>query len=177
MIILRSWISTWVYKLNFLYQSTVCYLIHIPFKLFHRMLQHTKCCGGSRVPVLLQDPLTHELLMAEATFLVKVDPSQTAETIAKLFVEQIVCHHGIPEELLSDRGANSLMQEICKLLGMHMINTSGYHPQMDGLVEKFNSTLINMIAKCSEESPCEWDSKLPYVLFVYRTYAQESTLW
>ena len=103
---------------------------------------------------------------------------QTAETIAKLFVEQIVCRHGIPEELLSDRGANflsTLMQEVCKLLRVKKLNTSGYHPQTDGLVEKFNSTLINMIAKCSEDNPCEWDSKLPYVLFAYRASAQQST--
>ena len=64
---------------------------------------------------------------------------QTAETIARLFMEQIVCHHGIPEQLLPDRSANflfSLMQEVCKLLGVKKLNTSGYHPQTDGLVEK-----------------------------------------
>ena len=62
---------------------------------------------------------------------------QTVETIAKLFVEQIVCRHGIPEHLLSDRGTNflsTLMQEVCKLLGVKKLNTSGYHPQTDGLV-------------------------------------------
>ena len=76
-------------------------------------------------------------------------PDQKAETIAKLFVENIVCCHGIPVELLSDRGTNflsSLIQEVCKLLGARKINT-GYHLQTDGLVEKFNSTLIAMIAK------------------------------
>ena len=76
---------------------------------------------------------------------------QKAETLARLFVENIVCRHGIPEELLSDRGANflsTLVREVCKLLGVKKINTSGYHPQTDGLVEKFNSTLINMVAKC-----------------------------
>lgn len=65
-------------------------------------------------------------------------PDQKAETIAKLFVEKIVCCHGIPEELLSDRGANflsGLIQEICRLLGVKKINTSGYHPHTDGLVE------------------------------------------
>ena len=77
-------------------------------------------------------------------------PDQKAETIAKLFVKNIVCRHGIPEELLSDHGANflsTLIQEVCQLLGVEKINTSGYHPQTDGLVEKFNSTLISMIAK------------------------------
>lgn len=95
-------------------------------------------------------------------------PDQKAEKIAKLFVDHIICRHGIPEELLSDTGANflsSLMQEVCQLLGVKKLNTLGYHPQMDGLVEKFNSTLINMIAKSSEESPGEWDatSYLPIV--------------
>ena len=74
---------------------------------------------------------------------------QSAETIAKLFTEEIMCRHGIPEELLSDQGANflsNLIQELCKILGMRKLNTSSYHPQTNGMVEKFNSTLINMIA-------------------------------
>ena len=72
---------------------------------------------------------------------------QTAETIARLFAEEIICRHGIPEELLSDQGANflsNLVLELCKILG---VNTSGYHPQTDGMVERFNSTLTSMIAK------------------------------
>lgn len=105
-------------------------------------------------------------------------PDQKMETIAKLFVEQIVCRHGIPEELLSDRGANflsALVEDICKLLGVRKINTSGYHPQTDGLVEKFNSTLVNMIAKSCDISDRDWDDHLDYLLFAYRASAQEST--
>ena len=62
-------------------------------------------------------------------------PDQKAETIAPLFLEHIVCRHSIPEELLSDRGTNflsNLMQEICQVMGVKKINTSGYHPQTDG---------------------------------------------
>ena len=64
-------------------------------------------------------------------------PDQKAETIAKLFLEHVVCRHGILEELLSDRGTNflsSLVHEVCQVLGVRKINTSGYHPQTDGLV-------------------------------------------
>lgn len=102
---------------------------------------------------------------------------QTAKTNST-FVEQIVCHHGIPQELLSDRGQNflsTLMQEVCRLLQVKKLNTSGYHPQTDGLVEKFNSTLIEMIAKCASDKPLDWDTRLPYLLFAYRSSAQEST--
>ena len=79
---------------------------------------------------------------------------QKAETIARLLVEEVISRHGVPEHLLSDRGPNflsMLVQEICKLVGTTKINTSGYHPQCDGLVERFNGTLINMFAqKCWE---------------------------
>ena len=49
---------------------------------------------------------------------------QTAFTTAKLFVEEIVCHHGVPSQLLSDRGAaflSYLMTENCKLLGKNRL--------------------------------------------------------
>ena len=60
-------------------------------------------------------------------------------------------------------------------MGVKKINTSGYHPQTDGLVEKFNSTLVNLIAKCCETKKRDWDIHLPYLLFAYRTMVQEST--
>ena len=89
---------------------------------------------------------------------------QQATTIATLLIEHIICRHGVPEELLSDRGTNFLSDivlELCSLLGIKKINTSGYHPQTDGLVEKFNSTLQNMIAKSTDPNGMEWDKKLP----------------
>ena len=102
---------------------------------------------------------------------------QRAETIARLLVENIVCRHGVPEELLSDRSANflsDLILEMCSLLGIRKVNTSGYHPQTDGLVEIFNSTITNMIAKYVDVS-VEWDKQLSMLLFAYCTTIQEST--
>ena len=104
-------------------------------------------------------------------------PDQETTTIARLFVDHVVCHHGAPQELLFDRGANflsSLVQEVCKILGVKKINTSGYHPQTDGLVEKFYSTLISMIAKSVVARPADWDTQLLCLLFAYRASAQES---
>ena len=103
---------------------------------------------------------------------------QSAETIARLFVEHIVGRHGVPEQLLSDRGANflsSLMLEVCKLMGTTKVNTSGYHPQCDGLFERFNGTLTTMLSKCVEKKGRDWDAHLPYLLFAYHVAVQEST--
>ena len=98
---------------------------------------------------------------------------QKADTIARLLVQNVVARHGVPQRLLSDRGSNSpslLVQEVCKLLGTTKVNTSGYHPQCDGLVEKFNSTLINMLSKSVDKYGRDWDVHLPYLLFAY-TYS------
>ena len=86
--------------------------------------------------------------------------------------------HGVPEHLLSDRGANflsALVQEVCKLVGATKLNISGYHLQCDGLVEKFNGTLVNMLSKSVSKYGRDWDQHLPYLLFAYRVAVQEST--
>ena len=141
---------------------------------FHRVgvdvLQLPLTEAGNHYVVVFQDYLT-KWVEAFAT------PNQIAETIAHLLVNEI-CRHGVPEHLLSDRGANflsELEQDVCKLLPIKKINTSGYHPQTDGLVEKFNSTLINMISKVAQSSGRDWDCHLPYLLFAYRASVHEST--
>ena len=71
-------------------------------------------------------------------------PSVGATVIARLLVDEIIARHGAPRVLLSDRGTNVLSKivaEVCKIFRIHKVNTSSYHPQTDGLVERFNSTL------------------------------------
>ena len=65
--------------------------------------------------------------------------------------------------------------EICELLGVEKFNTTAYHPQMDGLAQRFNRTLTDMLAKRVERSGKDWDAHLPFVLFAYRASLQEST--
>ena len=103
---------------------------------------------------------------------------QTAATIARLLVEEIVSCHGVPTEILSDSGKSflsSLMKEIVKLLGIHQTNTTAYHPQTDGLVERFNRTLTAMLAKTAKKGGRDWDKHLPYILFAYCDSEQQST--
>ena len=86
--------------------------------------------------------------------------------------------HGVPRELPSDRGAaflSSLLQEICQIMGMRKVNTTAYQLQGDGLVQRFHRTLVKMLSKTFERTGKDWDQKLPYVLFAYRTSVQEST--
>lgn len=105
-------------------------------------------------------------------------PDQTSESIARLLVDAVICRHGVPRELLSDRGANllsELMRGVCTLTGMKKVNTTAAHPQTDGLVENFNKTLRAMLAKHSQTLGCNWDVHLHQLLFAYRTKPHMST--
>ena len=64
---------------------------------------------------------------------------------------------------------------MCKLLGIKKTRTTAYHPQSDGLVERFNRTLLNLLSIAAREDTCNWDSYLPLLMFAYRTSVQEST--
>ena len=105
-------------------------------------------------------------------------PDQSAATVAKLLVEEVVSRHGVPTEVLSDRGRaflSGLMEEVGKILGFRKINTTAYHPQTDGLVERYNRTLTAMLAKTVDQGTRDWDEQIPFVLFAYRACQQQST--
>ncbi len=102
---------------------------------------------------------------------------QTATTIAKAFLEEVVLRHGCPLMVLSDQGSNFLsktMSEIVILCGATKLNTSPYHPQTDGLVERFNKTLPTILSMYVQKNQRDWDEYLPYALFSYRTSIHES---
>ena len=70
---------------------------------------------------------------------------------------------------------SKLLLSVCECLGVEKMNTSAYHPQTYGLVERFNHTLLDMLAKSVSPGVSEWDERLPYVLFTYRASMQLST--
>ena len=79
-------------------------------------------------------------------------PAAGIETfvIARLLVDEIIARHSAPlRVLLSDRGINflsKLVAEACKIFQIQKVNTSSFHPQTDGLVERFNSTLCQSLS-------------------------------
>ena len=97
---------------------------------------------------------------------------QTADVIASILVNKIIFRFGSPRTLLSDRGSQFLgrvVRQTCRLFKIKKANTTAYHPQCDGLVEKFNSTLIKMISKYCDANQQNWDEYIDSALFAYRT--------
>ena len=102
----------------------------------------------------------------------------TAADVAKAFVEKWVLRFEAPDTLHTDQGTNfysQLMSEVCTLLNRERSRTSPYRPQGNGQVERHIRVLADVIKKYCSENPREWESILPYVLFVYKTTVQKST--
>ena len=104
-------------------------------------------------------------------------PSVEATVIARLLVDEIISRHGAPRVLLSDRGTNFLSKivaDVCKIFQIHKVNTSSYHPQTDGLVERFNSTLCQSLSMYVAKNQKDWDDFIPLILFAHRTSVLEA---
>ena len=101
----------------------------------------------------------------------------TAENVVKFLYETIICRYGCPKIILSDRGThfnNKLVDGLCQKFEIKHKLSLPYHPQTNGLVERFNRTLCEALAKLSQEEN-KWDNYIESVLFAYRTMKHGTT--
>ncbi|KAM9757960.1 uncharacterized protein ACNS7B_005079 [Menidia menidia] len=114
-----------------------------------------------------------------ATKYPEVFPLKTIKARAVAFsLVQHFSRVGIPCEIVTDQGTNlmsTLLKQVYQLLGIKGVRTTPYHPQTDGLTERFNQTLKQMLRKFVDETGSDWDQWLPYLLFAYREVPQAST--
>ena len=87
-------------------------------------------------------------------------PNQEATTVARQFIVKFVCRYGAPLQILRHQGAqfqSQLFAEMCQLLNIDKTRTSSYHPQTDGLVDRFNRTLTSMLSHFVNDHQKDWD--------------------
>src|ERR1043165_7614273 len=104
-------------------------------------------------------------------------PDTTAKEISNFIYEDIICRHRCPEKILSDRGThfnNQIVEELMKKFQIKHRFSTPYHSQTNGLVERFNKTLCESLAKLTDEGK-NWDRYISPVLFAYRTKQHKST--
>ncbi|CAG2197984.1 unnamed protein product [Mytilus edulis] len=102
----------------------------------------------------------------------------TAEEVAEIFVSQFVSRFGVPKQLHTDRGTqfeSKLFQDLCSRLKIDKTRTTAMHPQSDGMVERLNRTLEDILSKYVTKHQKDWDEHLQLALMAYRSSDHEST--
>jgi len=105
-------------------------------------------------------------------------PDQEATTVAEVLVQNWISRFGVPLQIHSDQGTNfnsAVFTGICDLLGMEKTRTTPLHPESDGMVERFNRTILNHLSLFVSRNQKDWDLKLPLCLLAYRSATHETT--
>lgn len=101
-----------------------------------------------------------------------------ANTIADCIHDRLICRHGCPTKLLSDRGPQFLaapVKRLCKRYGINKVFTTAYHPQGDPQAESFMKILGNSLTVLVQEREDDWDRFCDSVAFAYRTALHPTT--
>ena len=106
-------------------------------------------------------------------------PNQLACTVAEIFVKRWVYDWGEPLTLHTDQGSNfnsDLMRQVCELLQIGKTRTSPYHPQGNAQNERYNQTVINIVAKLTDKQEYNnWDDVLPTAVCAYNSTEHAAT--
>lgn len=92
-----------------------------------------------------------------------------AVTVATFLYEQVYCVFGPMTSILSDNASHFRAEVVSRLMNLVKSKqkfTSVYKPSTNGMVEKFNGTLVNSLRKLSDLHPKSWDEYIPLVLYV-----------
>ncbi|GBL72222.1 Retrovirus-related Pol polyprotein from transposon 412 [Araneus ventricosus] len=103
-------------------------------------------------------------------------PDQEASTVAEELVRSWISCYGVPMILHSDQGTNfnsALFTKLCELLGILKTRTTALHPESDGMVERFNRTILNHLSLFVLRNQTDWDTHLPLFLLAYRSAEHE----
>ena len=113
-----------------------------------------KSLGGFQHMLVITDHFTRYAMAVPTR-------NQTARTTAEAFFNNFIDNFGLPKKIHSDQGANfegKLIKELCNITGMKKSRTSPYHPSGNGMTEKFNRTLLDMLGTIEPAKKSDWKS-------------------
>lgn len=120
---------------------------------------------GHKYILTCQDNLSKYLIAAPME-------SQTAEEVSDKFIEHVILIYGIPNQILTDQGTNfmsEIFKRVCKLLKIEKMNTTAYHPESNGAIERTHKTLINYLRCFCHEKNDQWHKWVKFATFAYNT--------
>ena len=104
--------------------------------------------------------------------------NQLAKTTAKVLFDNFIVHYGFPARLHSAQGRNfesSVIRELCSLAGVEKSRTTPYHAMGNGMAERFNQTLLNMLGTLENHQKEDWKSFVAPLVHAYNATKHDST--
>jgi hypothetical protein len=102
----------------------------------------------------------------------------SSEGLARLFRDYVWKHHGLPEQVISDRGpqfVSGFLKELYNVLGIQMAASTAYHPQTDGQTERANQEIEQYLRLFVNHRQDDWAEWLPLAEFAHNNRVQAST--
>jgi hypothetical protein len=115
--------------------------------------------------------------LTKSTHFIPVAMTFRVRQYAELYISHIVCYHGIPKTIISDRGSifvARFWEQLHECLGTHLIRSSAYHLQTDGQTKRVNQIIKDMLHACVLTDGPKWDKHLPLAEFSYNNSYQDS---
>jgi hypothetical protein len=115
--------------------------------------------------------------LTKVAHFIPVKTTYSGLQLAELYMSRIVCLHGVPKKIVSDRGIQfTLMfwERLYETLHTQLRFSSAYHPQTDGQTERVNQILVDMLRACALQYGRSWDNSLLYDEFSYNNNYEES---
>jgi transposase InsO family protein len=108
---------------------------------------------------------------------IPVNTTYCGAKLAELYVSRIVCLHGVPKKIMSDRDSqftSKFWENLRESMETKLNFSSAYHPQTDGQTERTNKILEDMLRACAPKYGKSRDKSLPYTEFSYNNRYQAS---
>jgi hypothetical protein len=115
--------------------------------------------------------------LSKSTYFIPVNTKYRVEKYAEIYIAHMLCLHGVPKTIISDRGSQFVArfwEQLHASLVTHLIHSSTYHPQTDGQTERVNQILKDMLRAYAMKYQGSWDKNLPWAEFSYNNSYQES---
>lgn len=102
----------------------------------------------------------------------------TTQEVINFIEKSIIAIHGQPKNIITDRGVQFRSKQWKDFIRKRNINhnmTSGYHPQANGIDERFNGTLVRILLAYIDEEQENWDEQVKWAVYLYNTTIHNST--
>jgi hypothetical protein len=108
--------------------------------------------------------------LSKVAHFIPIKTTYKGAKLAELYIARIVCLHGVPKKIVSDRGTqftSRFWERLHEAMDTKLNFSSAYHPQIDGQTKRINQILEDMLRACALKDKGSWDKCLPYAEFSY----------